>query len=106
MRQMPDKDKKHFADFVIDTSSGKNATYAQIDDILRALKQRVQRRNRPMREIVFDTETTGLDNREDRIIEIGGVELVDRFPTGKTFHIFIEPEGGRIAPRCVSRPRY
>ncbi|TIS22279.1 MAG: DNA polymerase III subunit epsilon, partial [Mesorhizobium sp.] len=37
-----------------------------------------------MREIIFDTETTGLDLRDDRIIELGGVELVNRFPTGRT----------------------
>jgi DNA polymerase-3 subunit epsilon len=46
-----------------------------------------------MREIIFDTETTGLDAREDRIIEIGGVELVNRFPTGRTFHVYINPQG-------------
>ena len=49
-----------------------------------------------MREIVFDTETTGLDAREERIIEIGGVELVNRFPTGRTFHRYINPEGREI----------
>ncbi|RWX58507.1 exonuclease domain-containing protein, partial [Mesorhizobium sp. M2A.F.Ca.ET.039.01.1.1] len=49
-----------------------------------------------MREIIFDTETTGLDLREDRIIELGGVELVNRFPTGRTFHKFINPQGRAI----------
>ncbi|MBL8581553.1 MAG: DNA polymerase III subunit epsilon [Rhizobiaceae bacterium] len=44
-----------------------------------------------MREIVFDTETTGLDAREDRIIEIGGVELENGFPTGRVFHHYIHP---------------
>lgn len=42
-----------------------------------------------MREIIFDTETTGLDNREDRVIEIGGIELENQFPTGRTIHIYI-----------------
>ena len=51
-----------------------------------------------MREIIFDTETTGLDAREDRIIEIGGVELVNRFPTGRTFHKYINPQGRQIHP--------
>lgn len=51
-----------------------------------------------MREIVFDTETTGLDSRDDRIIEIGGVELVNRFPTGRTFHVYLDPEGRAIHP--------
>jgi DNA polymerase-3 subunit epsilon len=46
-----------------------------------------------MREIIFDTETTGLDFREDRVIEIGAIELVNRFPTGRTFHQYINPEG-------------
>ena len=47
-----------------------------------------------MREIVLDTETTGLRFREDndRIIEIGCVELVNHMPSGKTFHVFIDPE--------------
>ena len=49
-----------------------------------------------MREIVFDTETTGLDAREDRIIEIGAVELVNRFPTGRIFHHYLNPQGRTI----------
>ncbi|PDQ17771.1 DNA polymerase III subunit epsilon [Mesorhizobium sanjuanii] len=49
-----------------------------------------------MREIIFDTETTGLDSREDRVIELGGVELVNRFPTGRTFHHYINPQGRPI----------
>lgn len=51
-----------------------------------------------MREIVFDTETTGLDPKIDRIIEIGGVELDNRFPTGRTFHVYINPDGQQIHP--------
>jgi DNA polymerase-3 subunit epsilon len=46
-----------------------------------------------MREIVFDTETTGLDpGQGDRLVEIGCVELVNRFPTGRTFHCYFNPE--------------
>ncbi|HEX2840673.1 DNA polymerase III subunit epsilon [Hyphomicrobium sp.] len=46
-----------------------------------------------MREIVLDTETTGLDPRKgDRLIEIGCIELVNRIPTGREFHRFINPE--------------
>lgn len=46
-----------------------------------------------MREIVFDTETTGLDPRTgDRIVEIGCVELINLVPTGKTFHAYFNPE--------------
>ena len=54
------------------------------------------------REIVFDTETTGLDSSEDRIIEIGGVELVDRFPTGRTFHAYIDPGERRVHPEALA----
>jgi len=46
-----------------------------------------------MREIILDTETTGLDPlRGDRLVEIGGIELVNHFPTGRTFHVYINPE--------------
>jgi DNA polymerase-3 subunit epsilon len=53
-----------------------------------------------MREIVFDTETTGLDWRDDRIIELGGIELVNRFPTGRTFHRYINPQNRAINPEA------
>lgn len=46
-----------------------------------------------MREIVFDTETTGLDPAGgDRVVEIGCLELVNRLPSGETFHVYINPE--------------
>ncbi|WP_110647758.1 DNA polymerase III subunit epsilon [Salinicola peritrichatus] len=46
-----------------------------------------------MRQIVMDTETTGIDPREGhRIIEIGGVELINRRFTGRTYHQYINPE--------------
>jgi DNA polymerase-3 subunit epsilon len=46
-----------------------------------------------MREIVIDTETTGLDPFQgDRLVEIGCIELVNRFPTGKVFHCYFNPE--------------
>lgn len=46
-----------------------------------------------MREICFDTETTGLDAKNgDRIIELGCVEIENLLPTGKEFHRFIYPE--------------
>jgi DNA polymerase III subunit epsilon len=45
-----------------------------------------------VREIVFDTETTGLDwLNGDRLIEIGCVELLNHIPTGRTFHAYINP---------------
>ena len=55
-----------------------------------------------MREIVFDTETTGLDASQDRVIEIGGVEMIDRFPTGRTFHVYINPGDRRVHPDAVA----
>lgn len=46
-----------------------------------------------MREIILDTETTGLDPlRGDRLIEIGCIELINRIPTGREYHCFINPE--------------
>ncbi len=46
-----------------------------------------------MREIVLDTETTGLDPlRGDRLVEIGCVEMINHMPTGQTFHRYINPE--------------
>jgi DNA polymerase-3 subunit epsilon len=55
-----------------------------------------------MREIIFDTETTGLDPRDDRVIEIGGVELDNRFPTGRTFHMYINPQGRPVHPDALA----
>src|SRR6185295_14790412 len=46
-----------------------------------------------MREIVLDTETTGLDPlRGDRLVEVGCVEIFNRMPTGQTFHRYVNPE--------------
>ncbi len=46
-----------------------------------------------MREIILDTETTGLSARGgDRLVEIGCVEVVNRFATGRTFHAYVNPE--------------
>lgn len=46
-----------------------------------------------MREVVLDTETTGLDPSDGhRIIEIGCVELLDHFPSGRTFQVYLNPE--------------
>lgn len=46
-----------------------------------------------MREIVFDTETTGLSPKDgDRLVEIGALEMVNRVETGRSFHIYCNPE--------------
>lgn len=45
------------------------------------------------REIVLDTETTGLDPAQGhRIVEIGAVELINHMPTGKSYHVYLNPE--------------
>ncbi|MBD5405375.1 DNA polymerase III subunit epsilon [bacterium] len=55
-----------------------------------------------LREIVFDTETTGFNySGDDRIVEIGCVEMLNHTPTGKTFHCYINPE--REVPEEVVR---
>ena len=46
-----------------------------------------------IREIVFDTETTGFyPEKGDRLVEIGALELVNHVPTGRTYHQYINPE--------------
>jgi DNA polymerase-3 subunit epsilon len=46
-----------------------------------------------MREIVLDTETTGLDPTQGhRLVELGCIELLNRIPTGATFHVYLNPE--------------
>jgi len=46
-----------------------------------------------MREIVLDTETTGLDPfRGDRLVEVGCIELLNRIPSGQTFHRYLNPQ--------------
>ena len=49
-----------------------------------------------LREIVLDTETTGLEPPDHRIVEIGALELINHIPTGRTFHEYINPE--RLMP--------
>jgi DNA polymerase-3 subunit epsilon len=51
-----------------------------------------------MREIILDTETTGLSPQDGhRIVEIGAIELFNHLPTGKTFHVYLDP--GRDVPK-------
>lgn len=46
-----------------------------------------------MREIIFDTETTGFDPQNgDRMVEIGCIEMIDRVETGQTFHCYYNPQ--------------
>lgn len=56
-----------------------------------------------LREIVFDTETTGLSPADgDRVIEIGAVELENGFPTGRNFHVYINAEGRPVHPEAFN----
>ncbi len=60
-----------------------------------------------MRQVVLDTETTGLEHREGhRIIEIGCVEMVERRLTNRTFHVYLNPEreveGGALAVHGIT----
>jgi DNA polymerase-3 subunit epsilon len=46
-----------------------------------------------LREVILDTETTGLDPANgDRVVEIGALELLNHLPTGRTFHVYVNPE--------------
>jgi DNA polymerase-3 subunit epsilon len=55
-----------------------------------------------LREIVLDTETTGLDAANgDRLIELGCIEIVNRIPTGREFHRYLNPER-EIHPDAVA----
>ena len=54
-----------------------------------------------VREVVIDTETTGLSAlKGDRIIELAAVELIDHIPTGRFFHSYVNPN--RTVPIAVS----
>ncbi|MBP1847179.1 DNA polymerase-3 subunit epsilon [Rhizobium petrolearium] len=55
-----------------------------------------------MREIIFDTETTGLETKFDRVIEIGGIELINNFPTGRTLHLYINPGDRKVHPDALA----
>lgn len=56
-----------------------------------------------LREIVLDTETTGLDAKNgDRLIELGCIEIVNRIPTGAEFHRFVRPEDRDVHPEAFN----
>ena len=55
-----------------------------------------------MREIVLDTETTGFHALGgDRLVEIGGIEMINHVPTGASYHVYINPE--RLVPMEAQR---
>ncbi|MEN0088135.1 MAG: DNA polymerase III subunit epsilon [Pseudomonadota bacterium] len=56
-----------------------------------------------MREIIFDTETTGLDALGgDRVIEIGALEMFNHVPTGRTFHKYLNPGDRQVHPDALA----
>ena len=72
-------------------------------DVLSLLRR--IRSERRMREIVLDTETTGLDpDGGDRIVELGAVELVNHMPTGRSFHAYVNPQR-EVPDEAVRGPR-
>ena len=112
-RQMSDADKRARAHFVVDSSRSFDSARAQVRGILRAVAvpagRANQLKNSAMREIVFDTETTGLDPfTGDRLVEIGCIELVNGFLTGQTLPPLRQSRtrhAGRRPSRCTaSRP--
>ncbi len=97
-RQMPQAQKKQLARYVIDTGTSLEATRDQVNDIIadcrrRAAEDKDDTPAHMTREIVLDTETTGLSPASgDRVVEIGCVELVNHVPTGRTYHVYLNPE--------------
>ena len=70
-----------------------------------------------MREVIFDTETTGLDPKSgDRMVEIGCIEMIGRVETGRSFHAYFNPDRdmppeaervhGLSAAFLASKPRF
>ena len=109
-QQMPDAEKRRRADFVVRTGAGRAQALADVRRVLTRVQDRAGRvwptdwlrRGRAaartgasvvIREIVLDTETTGLDPETgDRVVEIACVELINHLPTGNTYHQYLDPE--------------
>ena len=91
-RQTSDAEKRRRAHFVIDTRGSLEQTRAVVAQFMRAAAA-LAGAERAMREVVLDTETTGLNPADGhRVLEIGAVEIIHQSPTGKVFHALINPE--------------
>ena len=56
-----------------------------------------------MREIILDTETTGLSvENGDRVIEIGCIELLNHMPTGNTLQMYFNPETKKVSDEAIN----
>ena len=79
---------------VIDTNGALEATRAQVRGFLRCAAGMIGKKSEiSMREIVLDTETTGLSPAEGhRLVEIGCLEIVNQIATGAVYHVLINPE--------------
>ena len=98
-KQMPDAEKRRRADFILDSSQDFEHTRAQIADILqRVAKMRATSpliriragRLRCARSFSTPKRPGLIPLQGDRLVEIGCIELVNRFPTGKTFHTLLQ----------------
>ena len=87
-RQMSDAEKRAKAHYLVITDKGLDHAREQVKMILADVRSKTA-----MREIVFDTETTGFEPGDGhRIVEVGCVELMDHFPTGRTLQFYLNPE--------------
>ena len=78
---------------VVQTSAFAGMTKKVAEDEVRLAPSHPRSHNRHMREIVFDTETTGLSHAGgDRMVEIGCVEIVGGMETGRSFHAYFNPD--------------
>ena len=91
-QQMSDLEKRRRSHFIIDTGGTHDRTRSQVGQLLR-VSRGWRDAGIVMREIVLDTETTGLNPLDGhRVLEIGAVEIVHQVLTGRVFHQLINPE--------------
>ena len=55
-----------------------------------------------MHELIYDTGTTCLESKLDRVIELGGIDLINHFPTCRTLHLYISAEDRKVHPDALA----